>query len=470
MALAQKNSNVITIEGIVADKETKEPLPFTNVIVQGTSIGTITNEEGIFELSFNKRYKNKKIIFSFIGYKNTAVPIKHFDEAGKMVFIEASTEALDEIVVNAKNKYKELVDKAISLIPVNYSQEPVFMETYYRELTKIDNNYTRFADAACSIQYSPYDDHFSFRQSQMNYMQFKRLEYDIKKVPYPEPRDMLADEKDLVKIIALRKSDNLQKYRILEQSEKLKAIDTANLKWLENSEIGGGPLKLTGADKIKRKADFFNPKENSKYLFQLYGKSSYDNKPVFVISFKPKNPKDFSAPYKGQITIDQISTAIISYTYEPTEWARKNMNQKFGVQLKTPKSVEEESKKVYISRTTELKNYKVLVSFFEYNSKWYLKRIRLDNEYHNSGDLFDPYNCNTETELIVNNVSPAENSIASSSQVFMSSFSNPLFGYAMEYDPMFWETYSTIIPRGIVDKALDDLESKTSLEEQFKEN
>ncbi|WP_298320054.1 carboxypeptidase-like regulatory domain-containing protein [uncultured Aquimarina sp.] len=469
--LAQKseNKNTISIEATVLDKGTKEPLPFTNVIIEGTSIGTITNEKGEFELTLTKNYSTNTVIFSFVGYQNTAIPVKQFKNPEKLIYLETASTSLEEIVVTVKNKYKELVDEAITLIPKNYAQEPVNLEAYYRELTKIDNTYTKFSDAASSIYYSPYDNTFDALLSKTDYQRFNRLEFEMKKVPYPEPQDFVADSKDRTKIIALRRSNNLQDYKIMEQSKKLKTIDTADLKWLENNEIGGGPLRLTGADKVKRKEDFLDPKTIDNYLFTLYGRSIYNDKPVYIISFAPKDSTSVKAKYKGEITIDEKSKAIIRYQYQLTSLAKKKLNQKFGTQLKTPLPVEKETKKAFITRTTSLTDYKVFVSFSNYKNKWYLKRIKAINEYQNTGDLFENYTATTESELIVTTVKTENIDYFSVKEQFDSTFSNALFNHNLLYSPDFWKNYSTLVPTGIVGKALEDLGAKISLEEQFQE-
>ncbi|WP_299901418.1 carboxypeptidase-like regulatory domain-containing protein [uncultured Aquimarina sp.] len=463
----QKKQETITIEATVFDKETKDPLPFTNVLLENTSIGTITNEDGKFELTFSKKYASSSVIFSFVGYENNSIPVKKLKSPTQKIFLKSISTSLDEIVVTAKNKYKEMINEAISLIPKNYAQQPVTLETYYRELTKINDNYTKFADAATEIYYSAYDNNFDYLLSNTNYKQFNRLEFNINQVPFPEPKEFVADMRDKTKIIALRKSDNLQDYKIMEQSEDLKSIDTTNLKWLENNEIGGGPLRLTGADKVKRQADFFNPKINHKYKFTLYGKSTYNNKLVYIISFKPKDSNDIEAPYIGEITLEEESKGIISYSYELTKKAKKKLNERFAAQLRTPEIVEKESKKAFITRITSLKDFKVYVNFSAYRDKWYLKRIKVTNSYDNKGDLFESYKATTESELVVNSIKTEKLSPPENENIFKNNFSNSLFTYPLPYDPSFWKDYNALIPTALLGKALEDLEAKESLESQF---
>ncbi len=466
---AQKahKQQTITIEATVIDQDTEEPLPFTNVIIRGTSIGTITNEEGRFELTFSKKHAKSSVVFSFIGYQNKTVPILKITSPDTTIPLKTASTALEEIVVKTKNKYKEYVDQAIAAIPLNYAQHPVNLATYYRELIKTDDHYTKFSDAASTIYYASYDNQFDPMQSKMDYVQFTRLEQNINQVPFPEPSEFIADTRDQAHIIALRKSDNLKDYKIMEQSKKLQAIDTMNLKWLENNDIGGGPLRLTGADKIKRLEDFLSPTTNSHYLFTLYKKSVYNDKPVYIISFTPKDPSTALAKYTGEITIDKDSKAVISYQYRLAKNAKHLLNQRFAAQLKTPKSIEKKTKKSFITRVTSLKDYQVFVSYSNYMGKWYLKRIKAINTYHNSGDLFEDYRVTTESELIVNTVTTDPVARIAIDQVYRTNFANPLYNHTLPYDAAFWNNYSTLLPTGVVGKALDDLEARSSLEDQF---
>lgn len=456
----------IVIEATVLDKETKEPLPYTNVIIEGTSTGTITNEEGNFELTVNKTHAKSNVVFSFMGFDNIKKKLNDFKIVGDTIYLKPSSTTLGDITIVGKSKYRELVKEAIGKFTENYPQEPTYMDAYYRELTRIDEQYTKFTDVASRLYYSGYENKYDYQLSRNDYLKFDRST-EMKKVPFPEPKDFIADSRDQAKIIALRKSDNLQNYKILKQTKKLNSIQISDLKWLENNEIGGGPLRLTGADKVKRNEDFLNLKLTEHYKFSLYEKSSYNNLPVYIIQFKPKDSLSQKARYSGKITIDEISKAIISYTYSPTSITQKRLNQKFATQLKTPKSVEKIIRKRFITRITELQDYKVQVSFSQFNSKWFLKRVKVLNWYKNTGDFLKNYTATTESELVINNIKTNEVSKLPESEIYQSTFMNSIFNYELKYNPRFWKNFNALIPTGLMGKALKDLEAENSLEKQF---
>ena len=83
------------VRGTVLD-ETGEPVPGANVVIKGTSNGTITNLDGAFSLSAKD---NDVLVISFIGYKNVEVSL-----AGKRdlrITLEPEAEQLNEVVVTA---------------------------------------------------------------------------------------------------------------------------------------------------------------------------------------------------------------------------------------------------------------------------------------------------------------------------------------------------------------------------------
>ena len=52
-----------SVSGVVSD--TSGPLPGVNVIVKGTSTGTVTNFDGEYEVNANN---GDTLVFSFLGY------------------------------------------------------------------------------------------------------------------------------------------------------------------------------------------------------------------------------------------------------------------------------------------------------------------------------------------------------------------------------------------------------------------
>lgn len=85
----------IQVTGTVRDEQTQDPLPGVNVVVIGTTIGTVTDIEGKY--SINVPTPNAILEFSFIGYSSQKIEV-----GGKNVIdlsLSTDIKSLDEIVV-----------------------------------------------------------------------------------------------------------------------------------------------------------------------------------------------------------------------------------------------------------------------------------------------------------------------------------------------------------------------------------
>lgn len=84
-----------TLDGVVVDSKSKQPLPGVNVIVQGAQSGASTDLDGKFKLP--KVKNGDKVVFSFIGYKSETVTYNGQKSLSVSLSEEIST--LQEVVV-----------------------------------------------------------------------------------------------------------------------------------------------------------------------------------------------------------------------------------------------------------------------------------------------------------------------------------------------------------------------------------
>ncbi|BDW92063.1 TonB-dependent receptor [Muricauda ruestringensis] len=96
---AQQNGSVV---GKLTDKELNDdPLPFANVLIKGTTMGTTSDFDGLFQIA-DVEPGTYTLVFSFLGYETLEIP-NVLVEAGKVTEINAglgaSSVGLDEVVV-----------------------------------------------------------------------------------------------------------------------------------------------------------------------------------------------------------------------------------------------------------------------------------------------------------------------------------------------------------------------------------
>jgi TonB-linked SusC/RagA family outer membrane protein len=86
-----------TVRGQVVDSESGESIPGVNVMIQGTSIGTVTTIDGEFELEVSDL--DQVLVISYIGYERLEIPLQGRTEIN--VELVQSVAEMDELVVTA---------------------------------------------------------------------------------------------------------------------------------------------------------------------------------------------------------------------------------------------------------------------------------------------------------------------------------------------------------------------------------
>ena len=105
-------SQNIQIKGVIVGGQDSEPLPGVNVVVKGTTNGTITDLDGQFTLNAPS---DCILSISYVGYKSQEVSVK--GNRSLRVVLQEDTETLDEVVVVGYGvQKKSVVTAAISRV------------------------------------------------------------------------------------------------------------------------------------------------------------------------------------------------------------------------------------------------------------------------------------------------------------------------------------------------------------------
>jgi TonB family protein len=115
-SVADRSANspeAASITGVVISAEDGSPLPGVNVVLKGTTIGTITDDEGKFKL--DGIATPSTLVYSFIGLQSKEVPVSNF--APLNVQMNTDVTQLSEIVVSGngdseRNEVNATVDLA----------------------------------------------------------------------------------------------------------------------------------------------------------------------------------------------------------------------------------------------------------------------------------------------------------------------------------------------------------------------
>ncbi|XLS29558.1 carboxypeptidase-like regulatory domain-containing protein [Flavobacteriaceae bacterium M23B6Z8] len=88
-----------SISGYVYDKTTREPILGVNVYFEGTTLGTVSNEEGYFEIEVDKGI-SKPLIVSYVGYAKRILKNPFEDDLSRLYLVPEAM-ILREVIVGS---------------------------------------------------------------------------------------------------------------------------------------------------------------------------------------------------------------------------------------------------------------------------------------------------------------------------------------------------------------------------------
>lgn len=248
----------ITVSGMVRDKNNNKVLESVSLVVKGTNIGTVSNADGSFSLTFSDSLLNNGILAEQIGYKSLSINGRPLTLSPVVFKLEPTAKIINEVTVYGANP-RTLIEHAINKIPVNYPSQPNLFSSFYRETIQKGKRYIGVSEAIVNVFKKPYKN-----------------------------RSIVGDKVQIMKgrrLLSQRNSDTL-------------AV-----------KILGGPKLPVLLDIVKNENVLFSLSELDYYDFNMEPMTMLDDRRQFVVSFRPKIKTDY-ALHIGKVYIDQETTSF----------------------------------------------------------------------------------------------------------------------------------------------------------------
>ncbi len=144
----------VRIFGTVSDALTVTPLAYASVTIKGKTLGTITNEDGQFELIVPVLGKTDSVAISYLGYKTSMVSSS---ESPLHILLTPEPIALNAVEVTNKDlTAREIVLKALERIEDNYPVTPYMLKGFYRAMVTSHDTIAYVLEAAMNIHDNGY--------------------------------------------------------------------------------------------------------------------------------------------------------------------------------------------------------------------------------------------------------------------------------------------------------------------------
>ncbi|MBH8570553.1 carboxypeptidase-like regulatory domain-containing protein [Microvirga sp. STS02] len=372
------------LRGRVLDAETHQPIPNAQVGVADNRIGTSTNDDGRFALNIPPAYTQERLTVALLGYKNYSRPLPPLPGPELVVELKISPAALGEVQITGS--VLGIVREAVARIPRNYPVRPTQLTGFYRES---DN------DPA----------------GQPRYLAEGLL------LAFKEPYQRRTAEGE-VQIKQSRKVD-------LRPDRQPIRIDWA-----------GGPFIVHLGDFVHRRSQFINPAHFKDYDYRLAPGSTFQDRPVYVITFAPK-AGNRRADFEGRMYIDQDSYAFLGAEWHYTPAGLNN----------SPNSADSRA---------------LRVAYQFYAGRWHLKtvwwqtkaRLPIGPPLNYFGEFL------TTTIDTAQTPRPGYTERAQYRDVFLHN--------AVAYDSAFWQGHTTLLPSTALQKSLFDQQRQQQTDSLFK--
>ena len=245
----------LKVAGRVVEKDGKTPVPYAAVTIESEYIGTITNNDGNFELKIPFALQDRNIVFSSLGYKQRTISRKLLESEPLVRLIDESIK-LREIQVKPADP-KAILQQFRKNIEKNYADEPQLMTTFYRETARQDGNYVGVWEASMEILKEQYK----------------------------------YDAPDRVRFIRGRKADF---------NRKPKEVYL---------KVQGGPLIINSLDIVKNPETFVSQEYEYLYDFRFDQPEMVNGRLTWIIRFNRVAETDFPC-FNGKLFIDSDTYAL----------------------------------------------------------------------------------------------------------------------------------------------------------------
>lgn len=142
--------------GTAKSADSKEGLAYASVILQGTESGTLTDDNGYFEISLSEDEKSDSLLIQYIGFEPTTIALKDL-ESNSTVFLQPRDSEIEEIVVTNID-----ADSIMVLVRKNYAKNHIVksgkQDGFMRSTFRNNGEYFQINETAYEVLYSEKDE------------------------------------------------------------------------------------------------------------------------------------------------------------------------------------------------------------------------------------------------------------------------------------------------------------------------
>jgi hypothetical protein len=428
------------IKGRLLNSETNQPIPFANVTLANQAKGTMSNQEGYFQLYIGHPQANTRINISCLGYQSLFLQPQEIVKM-KTIKLKAIAYNLSEVKVNGGKLMKDprkILRACMKAAPGFRPDHAFINKGFLRQSHLLDKKYVKLIEAALFTYATPEQPKFKVHILEKRNT-YDNREIDAKTLGFFKNWDQMAYKK------AKRKAETYNP----SQEELLKLIQ-------ETDE------KRNPISKLRRLETAYQPKLGDMWysLQKLYRSNfhhfkldtilDWEGEAIYKIKMLP-NPKDLKSSsliHLGYMLISAKDFALYELRYG---WfPNPKMEQKafFANHFKSNFTLK--------YRKHKGKLYPSYYKYFHHD----LTGFTSIDSYEKFKQTPPPH---IVKELLFTEIIEEPNRIR---EMLPQKWNNKLY-IPTDYHPQFWENYTILLETEDEAKLREDLEKEIDLKQQF---
>ena len=257
----QDTITYVQYKGTVVETDTRKPLGFATLTLQGANISTVANSDGEFLFKVPASKTDGNVIVSFLAHKEKILKLSTMKPDRNRIELDLLTVTLTTISIHPKDP-ESLMRTILNRRLENYNQDLNKMTVFYRETIKKNKTYVSLSEAVLDV----------FKQP------------------------TLSARGDMIELSKGRKNTDYTR------------LDTVTFK------MQGGPYTSLMLDIVKNPEDIFTEDMVGNYQFTIENVSKIGDRLMYIIDFQ-QFPYIEEPLYYGKLYVDTESLAILSATF-----------------------------------------------------------------------------------------------------------------------------------------------------------
>ena len=248
-------------KGIVVELDSRKPLGFATLTLEGTNLSTVANSDGEFSFKVPVAQTGGNVVVNFLGHREKVISLSTLKPDKNRIELELLTVTLGTVNIHPRDP-DMLMRSILSRRGENYNTDQNLMKVFYRETIKKNKTYVSLSEAVIDV--------------------------------YKQP--ILSSRSDLAELSKGRKSTDYTK------------LDTITFK------MQGGPYTSLMLDIMKNPEMIFTEDMVGNYQFTIENITKIGDRLMYIMDFR-QYPFVKEPLYYGKLYVDTETLAIISATF-----------------------------------------------------------------------------------------------------------------------------------------------------------